>query len=95
MDDNEVFAYAKKISAPYDLMMQMKHLGRLPVVYFAASGVATPSSDPGRRARAIVQASTNYSDPDVLAEISCGLSEAMIEMNLNDEKVEWFTFRFD
>ncbi|KAM1695077.1 hypothetical protein ACFXTN_026757 [Malus domestica] len=83
MDDNEVFAYAKKISAPYDLMMQMKHLGRL------------PSSDPGRRARAIVQASTNYSDPDVLAEISCGLSEAMIEMNLNDEKVEWFTFRFD
>ncbi|CAN6696178.1 unnamed protein product [Malus baccata var. baccata] len=42
MDDDEVFAYAKKISAPYDLMMQMKHLGRLPVVHFAASGVATP-----------------------------------------------------
>ncbi|KAJ1702375.1 hypothetical protein LUZ63_002154 [Rhynchospora breviuscula] len=43
MDDDEVFAYAKKIAAPYDLVMQTKQLGRLPVVQFAAGGVATPA----------------------------------------------------
>ncbi|KAM3010104.1 hypothetical protein FF2_028957 [Malus domestica] len=41
------------------------------------------------------KASTYYSDPDVLAEISCGLGEAMTEMNLNDEKVVQFAFRSD
>uniref|UniRef100_A0A0E0QX57 pyridoxal 5'-phosphate synthase (glutamine hydrolyzing) n=1 Tax=Oryza rufipogon TaxID=4529 RepID=A0A0E0QX57_ORYRU len=43
MDDDEVFAYAKRIAAPYDLVMQTKQLGRLPVVLFAAGGVATPA----------------------------------------------------
>jgi len=43
MDDDEVFAYAKRIAAPYDLVMQTKQLGRLPVVQFAAGGVATPA----------------------------------------------------
>ncbi|KAH7864055.1 hypothetical protein Vadar_025182 [Vaccinium darrowii] len=110
MDDDEVFSFAKKIAAPYDLVMQTKQLGRLPVVHFAAGGVATPadaalmmqlgcdgvfvgsgvfkSGDPARRARAIVQAVTHYSDPDVLAEVSCGLGEAMVGINLNDDKVE-------
>lgn len=43
MDDNEVFNYAKEISAPYELVRQTKELGRLPVVNFAAGGVATPA----------------------------------------------------
>nr|6HX3_B Chain B, Pyridoxal 5'-phosphate synthase subunit PDX1.3 [Arabidopsis thaliana]6HX3_D Chain D, Pyridoxal 5'-phosphate synthase subunit PDX1.3 [Arabidopsis thaliana]6HX3_F Chain F, Pyridoxal 5'-phosphate synthase subunit PDX1.3 [Arabidopsis thaliana]6HX3_H Chain H, Pyridoxal 5'-phosphate synthase subunit PDX1.3 [Arabidopsis thaliana] len=98
MDDDEVFTFAKKLAAPYDLVMQTKQLGRLPVVQFAAGGVATPadaalmmqlgcdgvfvgsgifkSGDPARRARAIVQAVTHYSDPEMLVEVSCGLGEA-------------------
>ncbi|BAF28926.1 Os11g0708500 [Oryza sativa Japonica Group] len=99
MDDDEVFSYAKRIAAPYDLVMQTKQLGRLPVVQFAAGGVATPadaalmmqlgcdgvfvgsgifkSGDPARRARAIVQAVTHYSDPEILADVSAGLGDAM------------------
>ncbi|RVW66196.1 putative pyridoxal 5'-phosphate synthase subunit PDX1 [Vitis vinifera] len=94
---------------------ETKQLGRLPVVHFAAGGVATPadaalmmqlgcdgvfvgsgvfkSGDPARRARAIVQAVTHYSDPDVLAEVSCGLGEAMVGINLNDDKVERYANR--
>ncbi|KAJ4765035.1 Pyridoxal 5'-phosphate synthase subunit PdxS [Rhynchospora pubera] len=115
MDDDEVFNYAKKIAAPYDLVMQTKQLGRLPVVQFAAGGVATPadaalmmqlgcdgvfvgsgifkSGDPARRARAIVQAVTNYSDPEILADVSSGLGEAMVGINLSDAKVERFAAR--
>ncbi|OUZ99940.1 Vitamin B6 biosynthesis protein [Macleaya cordata] len=43
MDDDEVFSFAKKISAPYDLVVQTKQLGRLPVVHFAAGGIVTPA----------------------------------------------------
>lgn len=115
MDDDEVFSFAKRIAAPYDLVMQTKQLGRLPVVHFAAGGVATPadaalmmqlgcdgvfvgsgifkSGDPAKRARAIVQAVTHYSDPEVLADVSCGLGEAMVGINLNDAKVERFASR--
>ncbi|XP_059300610.1 probable pyridoxal 5'-phosphate synthase subunit PDX1 [Lycium barbarum] len=114
MDDDEVFTFAKKIAAPYDLVMQTKQLGRLPVVHFAAGGVATPadaalmmqlgcdgvfvgsgifkSGDPAKRGRAIVQAVTHYSDPQLLAEISCGLGEAMVGINL-DDKVERYANR--
>ncbi|KAL3517315.1 hypothetical protein ACH5RR_024217 [Cinchona calisaya] len=45
------------------------------------------NSDLARRARAIVQAVTHYSDPEVLAEVSCGLGEAMVGIILNDDKV--------
>ncbi|ESQ52478.1 hypothetical protein EUTSA_v10017969mg [Eutrema salsugineum] len=114
MDDDEVFAFAKKIAAPYELVMQTKQLGRLPVVQFAAGGIATPadaalmmqlgcdgvfvgsgifkSGDPAKRAKAIVQAVTNYRDAAVLAEVSCGLGEAMVGLNL-DDKVERFASR--
>ncbi|XP_006657949.2 probable pyridoxal 5'-phosphate synthase subunit PDX1.1 [Oryza brachyantha] len=117
MDDDEVFSYAKRIAAPYDLVMQTKQLGRLPVVQFAAGGVATPadaalmmqlgcdsvfvgsgvfkSGDPARRARAIVQAVTHYNDPKILAEVSSGLGEAMVGINLSDPKVERFAARSD
>ena len=115
LDDDEVFTFAKQIAAPYELVRQTKQLGRLPVVNFAAGGVATPadaalmmqlgcdgvfvgsgvfkSGDPARRARAIVQAVTHYNDPHVLAEVSCDLGEAMVGINLNDEKVERYATR--
>lgn len=117
LDDDEVFTFAKQIAAPYELVRQTKQLGRLPVVNFAAGGVATPadaalmmqlgcdgvfvgsgifkSGDPVRRARAIVQAVTHYNDPHVLAEISCGLGEAMVGINISDKKVERFAERSD
>ncbi|KAG2317755.1 hypothetical protein Bca52824_020877 [Brassica carinata] len=43
MDDDEVFAFAKKLSAPYDLVAQTKQMGRVPVVQFASGGIATPA----------------------------------------------------
>ena len=43
MADEELFTYAKEIGAPYDLVQQVKELGRLPVVNFAAGGIATPA----------------------------------------------------
>ncbi|KAF9624943.1 hypothetical protein IFM89_016191 [Coptis chinensis] len=44
MDDDELFAFAKRIFAPYDLVAQMKQMGRLPIVLFAAGGIATPAN---------------------------------------------------
>ncbi|XP_028771762.1 pyridoxal 5'-phosphate synthase-like subunit PDX1.2 [Neltuma alba] len=43
MDEDEVFAFSKKIEAPYDLVVQIKQMGRLPVVHFAAGGIVTPA----------------------------------------------------
>jgi pyridoxal 5'-phosphate synthase pdxS subunit len=43
MDEDELFSYAKEIQAPYALVKQTAELGRLPVVNFAAGGVATPA----------------------------------------------------
>jgi pyridoxal biosynthesis lyase PdxS len=43
MDEDELYVYAKEIRAPVELVRQTKHLGRLPVVNFAAGGVATPA----------------------------------------------------
>jgi pyridoxal 5'-phosphate synthase pdxS subunit len=43
MDEDELFAYAKNIQAPYELVKETAELGRLPVVNFAAGGVATPA----------------------------------------------------
>ncbi|MGH2625549.1 MAG: pyridoxal 5'-phosphate synthase lyase subunit PdxS, partial [Anaerolineales bacterium] len=99
MAEEELMAYAKEIGAPYELVVETKKLGRLPVVNFAAGGLATPadaalmmqlgvdgvfvgsgifkSSDPARRAKAIVEATTHYNDPAILAEISKGLGEPM------------------
>ncbi|KAI8620080.1 SOR/SNZ family-domain-containing protein [Chytriomyces sp. MP71] len=106
MDDVELYSYAKDIQAPYHLVAEVKKLGRLPVVNFAAGGVATPadaalmmqlgmdgvfvgsgifkSGDPVKRARAIVQAVTNYNNPKVLAEVSENLGEAMVGINISD-----------
>jgi len=105
MAEEEMMAYAKEIGAPYELVVETARLGRLPVVNFAAGGIATPadaalmmqlgmdgvfvgsgifkSGDPVRRARAIVQAVTHYNDPQILAEISRGLGEPMVGINIS------------
>ena len=99
MPEDELMAEAKALGAPYELVKETKELCRLPVVNFAAGGVATPadaalmmqlgadgvfvgsgifkSSDPERRAHAIVQAVTHYNDPAVIAQVSRGLGEPM------------------
>jgi pyridoxal 5'-phosphate synthase pdxS subunit len=99
MQAEELYAAAKDLRAPYDLVRQVAEDGRLPVVTFSAGGVATPadaalmmqlgaegvfvgsgiykSEDPPVRARAIVEAVTNFQDPEVLARVSTGLKEAM------------------
>merc|ERR1712078_703363 len=100
MSKDELFVAAKDLRAPYDLVKQIADEGKLPVVNFAAGGVATPadaalmmqlgvdgvfvgsgifkSGDPKKRAKAIVQATTHYNDPKVLAEVSVGLGEPMV-----------------
>jgi pyridoxal 5'-phosphate synthase pdxS subunit len=105
MDENELFAYAKNIQAPYELVKETARLGRLPVVNFAAGGIATPadaalmmqlgvdgvfvgsgifkSGDPAKRAKAIVDAVTHYRDADVLLNVSRGLGEAMVGINVS------------
>ncbi|TYP57470.1 pyridoxal 5'-phosphate synthase lyase subunit PdxS [Thermosediminibacter litoriperuensis] len=95
----ELITAAKEMGAPYELVLYVAEHGRLPVVNFAAGGVATPadaallmqlgcdgvfvgsgifkSEDPGKRAKAIVKAVAYYDDPEVLAEVSEDLGEAM------------------
>jgi pyridoxal 5'-phosphate synthase pdxS subunit len=104
MAEDELFAYAKNIQASIDIVRQVAEAGRLPVVNFAAGGIATPadaalmmqlgvdgvfvgsgifkSGDPARRARAIVQATTHYNEPDVIAEVSRGLGEPMVGIEI-------------
>ena len=110
MTEDELFVYAKNIQAPYELVRQVAEAGRLPVVNFAAGGIATPadaalmmqlgvdgvfvgsgifkSGDPMRRARAIVEATTHYNDPEIIAQVSKGLGEAMVGINLEQIPAE-------
>jgi pyridoxal 5'-phosphate synthase pdxS subunit len=97
--EEELMAAAKEMAAPFDLVMEVHKAGKLPVVNFAAGGIATPadaalmmqlgaegvfvgsgifkSSDPEKRAKAIVKATTHYKDPEIIAEVSKDLGEAM------------------
>ncbi|BAE62394.1 pyridoxine biosynthesis protein [Aspergillus flavus] len=101
----ELRAFARELEVPYELLRETAEKGRLPVVNFAAGGVATPadaalmmqlgcdgvfvgsgifkSGDAKKRAKAIVQAVTHYKDPKVLAEVSEGLGEAMVGINVS------------
>ena len=101
--DDELYEAAKQLAVPYELLKEVKLHGKLPVVNFAAGGVATPadaalmmqlgaegvfvgsgifkSGDPARRAAAIVKAVTNFNDAAMIAELSCGLGEAMVGIN--------------
>lgn len=109
MAEDELYEAAKQLQAPYDLVKYVHDNGKLPVVNFAAGGVATPadaalmmelgaegvfvgsgifkSGNPAKRAAAIVQAVTNYNDPDKLAELSEDLGSAMVGINEEEIKV--------
>ena len=104
--EDELFEAAKQLQVPVDLLRYVHENGRLPVVNFAAGGVATPadaalmmqlgaegvfvgsgifkSGDPAKRAAAIVQAVTNYTDAKLIAELSTDLGEAMVGINENE-----------
>ncbi len=106
---DELYEEAKTLQVPYELVVYVHENGKLPVVNFAAGGVATPadaalmmqlgaegvfvgsgifkSGNPAKRARAIVQAVTNYNDPKILAELSEDLGEAMVGINENEIKL--------
>ena len=106
LGSEEIVHAAKEIGAPLDLVREVAATGRLPVVNFAAGGIATPadaalmmqlgvdgnfvgsgifkSEDPASRARAIVEATTYYNDPDVLAKVSRGLGEPMRGLEIGE-----------
>ncbi|MCR4434850.1 MAG: pyridoxal 5'-phosphate synthase lyase subunit PdxS [Clostridiales bacterium] len=95
----ELMTAAKDMAAPYELVVKVAEEGKLPVVNFAAGGIATPadaalmmqlgsegvfvgsgifkSSNPEKMAKAIVKATTFYNKPDIIAEVSEDLGEAM------------------
>ena len=109
MSEDELYEEAKQLQVPYDLVQYVHENGRLPVVNFAAGGVATPadaalmmqlgaegvfvgsgifkSGDPAKRARAIVQAVTNFRDAKLIAELSEDLGEAMVGINPSEIKI--------
>ena len=106
LDSTELYAAAKELRAPYDLVAEVARLGKLPVVLFTAGGIATPadaammmqlgaegvfvgsgifkSGDPAKRAAAIVKATAFHDDPKVIAEVSRGLGEAMVGINVDE-----------
>ena len=99
MPSEELMSRAKELGAPFELLQKVAKDGKLPVVNFAAGGIATPadaalmmqlgsdgifvgsgifkSKDPEKRARAIVEATTHYNDPAIIARVSEGLGESM------------------
>ncbi len=101
--EDELYEAAKNLQVPVELLRYVHENGKLPVVNFAAGGVATPadaalmmqlgaegvfvgsgifkSGNPAKRAAAIVQAVTNYTDAKRIAELSAGLGEAMVGIN--------------
>ena len=104
--DDELYITAKDLQVPIDLVRYVHEHGKLPVVNFAAGGLATPadaalmmqlgaegvfvgsgifkSGDPKKRAEAIVKAVTNYNRPDILAQVSEDLGEAMVGINKDE-----------
>lgn len=108
----ELFGWAKRLGAPYELVAEVHALGgKLPVPLFCAGGIATPadaaltmqlgaeanfvgsgifkSGDPAKRARAIVEATTHYNEPDVVLAVSRNLGEPMVGLGLDqiDERL--------
>ena len=103
MREDELFNRAKELQVSYDLVRFVHDHKKLPVVNFAAGGVATPadaalmmqlgaegvfvgsgifkSGNPAKRAAAIVQAVTNYTDAKLIAKLSEDLGEAMVGIN--------------
>ena len=104
LPDEELMTFAKEIGAPYELVKLTREAGRVPVVNFAAGGIATPadaalmmqlgcdgvfvgsgifkSKDPAKRAKAIVEATTHFNNPEILAKVSEGIGEPMKGMDI-------------
>ena len=109
MRKEELFQAAKELQVPYQLITYVHENKRLPVVNFAAGGIATPadaalmmqlgaegvfvgsgifkSGNPEKRAQAIVQAVTNYTDAKLIAALSEDLGEAMVGINEQEIKI--------
>jgi len=109
MRTDELFEEAKQLQVPYELVLYVHENGKLPVVNFAAGGVATPadaalmmqlgaegvfvgsgifkSGNPAKRASAIVQTVTNYTDAKLIAELSEDLGEAMVGINPSEIQI--------
>ena len=105
-EEEELWTFAREIESPLSLVKETAKLGQLPVVNFAAGGVATPadaalmmqlgadgvfvgsgifkSDDPEQFARAIVEATAHYDEPEVLADVSRGLGKAMHGMEISE-----------
>ena len=110
LDADEVMNAAKELRAPHDLVAEVAETGVLPVVNFAAGGIATPSDaalmmhlgcdgvfvgsgifksgNPDVRARAIVEATTFYQDPEKIAKVSKNLGEAMVGIDIDTMPAE-------
>jgi pyridoxal 5'-phosphate synthase pdxS subunit len=106
LDPNEMMNAAKELRAPISLVQEVAITGKLPVVNFAAGGIATPSDaalmmqlgcdgvfvgsgvfksdEPDVRARAIVEATTFYRDPEKIGKVSRNLGEAMVGINIDE-----------
>ncbi len=104
--EEELVAIAKEMAAPLELAREVHRTGKLPVVNFAAGGIATPADaalmmhlgaegvfvgsgifkaqDPEARAKAIVKATTHYQDPQIIAEVSKNLGEAMPGLDIKE-----------
>jgi len=110
MGSEELMATARDLQAPFELIQEIKETGRLPVVNFAAGGIATPadaalmmqigvegvfvgsgifkSDEPEKMADAIVKATTNFENPDILLEVSRDLGKAMPGLDVSTMPVE-------
>jgi pyridoxal 5'-phosphate synthase pdxS subunit len=110
MSSDELMATAKDLAAPFELVKEISETGKLPVVNFAAGGVASPadaalmmqlgvdgvfvgsgvfkSEYPQRMAEAIVKATTHFRDPQILADVSRGLGDAMAGLDVRSMPVE-------
>jgi len=106
----ELMAVAKEMGAPFELVVEVHKTEKLPVVNFAAGGVAAPadaalmmqlgadgvfvgsgifkSSNPAARASAIVEATTHFQDPKIIAEVSKNLGEAMPGLDIKQIPTE-------
>ena len=110
LEDAELMAAARDLKAPYELVKEVHETGKLPVVNFAAGGIASPadaalmmqlgvdgvfvgsgifkSEQPELMASAIVKATTNYNNPDIIVEVSRGLGDAMPGLDVRTMPVE-------
>ena len=106
----ELMARAKELGAPFELVEEVHKTGKLPVVNFAAGGVATPAdaglmmqlgadgvfvgsgifkaSNPEAVAKAVVRATTNYENAEIIAEVSKNLGEAMPGLDIKQIPAE-------